>query len=263
MEAITAESADNSAPAERYSAAIARELEKVRVEAAARDARFASFRVRPPEAQRVTEAEWLASHDPDRMLREVGPAASTRKLQLVMCACCRRVWKDIEGPYRIAVEVAEKCLVGEATAGEFGPAADNARMAWCLHSPSNECSYGEEAVAYLSFPDPLEGAISCARLTLDSHRTTRSSEAAAQASLLRCNFGNPFRPTTDDPGWRSETVLALAAGIFADCAFDRMPILADALQDAGCEDKQLLAHCRSSGTHVGGCWVLDWVLGIG
>ena len=63
MEAITAESADNSAPAERYSAAIARELEKVRVEAAARDARFASFRVRPPEAQRVTEAEWLASHD--------------------------------------------------------------------------------------------------------------------------------------------------------------------------------------------------------
>jgi hypothetical protein len=66
---------------------------------------------------------------------------------------------------------------------------------------------------------------------------------------------------TLDPSWRTSTVVALAEGIYADRAFDRLPILADALQDAGCGNEDMLAHCRSDGPHARGCWVVDLILG--
>jgi hypothetical protein len=64
-----------------------------------------------------------------------------------------------------------------------------------------------------------------------------------------------------DPAWRTSTVVALARGIDEEKAFDRLPILADALQDAGCDNDDLLEHCRGRGVHVRGCWVVDLVLG--
>lgn len=69
------------------------------------------------------------------------------------------------------------------------------------------------------------------------------------------------RIPTPEPRWRSETVLALAAGIYAEGAFDRLPILADALEEAGCDNTDILAHCRGPGPHVRGCWVVDLILG--
>jgi len=78
--------------------------------------------------------------------------------------------------------------------------------------------------------------------------------------LLHCVFGNPFRPVTLDPRSRTADVLGLARGAYEDRAFDRLPLLADALMDAGCDDEQVLAHCRSEGPHVRGCWVVDLVL---
>jgi hypothetical protein len=81
------------------------------------------------------------------------------------------------------------------------------------------------------------------------------------SSLVRCIFGNPFRPATLDPAWRTDTVVALARGIYDDRAFDRLPILADALQDAGCDNDDILNHCRDAGPHARGCWVVDLVLG--
>ncbi len=87
-------------------------------------------------------------------------------------------------------------------------------------------------------------------------------EAVVQATLLRDIFGNPFRPVTLDPAWLTSDVLALARGIYEERAFDRMPILADALQDAGCTNEEVLKHCRNTSlTHVRGCWVVDLVLG--
>lgn len=74
-------------------------------------------------------------------------------------------------------------------------------------------------------------------------------------------FGNPFRPVTFDPLWRSETATALAAGIYEERAFDRLPILADALEEAGCDHPDVLNHLRGSGPHARGCWVVDGVLG--
>jgi hypothetical protein len=79
--------------------------------------------------------------------------------------------------------------------------------------------------------------------------------------LFRDIVGNPFRPVAFDPHWRSETAVALAAGIYAERAFDRLPILADALEEAGCDHPDVLAHCRGPGPHARGCWVVDLVLG--
>jgi hypothetical protein len=79
--------------------------------------------------------------------------------------------------------------------------------------------------------------------------------------FLRDIHGNPLRPPTIRPEWRTEAVVALAAGSYADRAFDRLPVLADALEDAGCDDLEVLGHCRGPGPHVRGCWVIDLVLG--
>jgi hypothetical protein len=88
-----------------------------------------------------------------------------------------------------------------------------------------------------------------------------TAEVQAQCNLLRDVFGNPFRPVAFDPAWRTSDVLLLARGIYEERAFDRMPILADALQDAGCDNDDILSHLReANATHVRGCWALDLVL---
>jgi hypothetical protein len=78
--------------------------------------------------------------------------------------------------------------------------------------------------------------------------------------LLRETVGNPFRPVRFQKLWRTSDTRGLARGIYEDRAFDRMPLLADALMDAGCDDDQIISHCRSEGPHVRGCWVVDLIL---
>lgn len=87
-------------------------------------------------------------------------------------------------------------------------------------------------------------------------------ELATGCALLREIVGNPFRPVAFDPAWRTSDVMLLAQGIYEGRAFDRMPILADALQEAGCEEADILDHLRDPrAAHVRGCWALDLVLG--
>jgi hypothetical protein len=81
------------------------------------------------------------------------------------------------------------------------------------------------------------------------------------ADILRDVFGNPFRPVTFFPSWRTDTALSLAHQMYESRDFGAMPILADALQDAGCDHEDILNHCRSRGVHVRGCWAVDLVLG--
>jgi hypothetical protein len=87
------------------------------------------------------------------------------------------------------------------------------------------------------------------------------SARAAQISFLRDIFGNPYRPVTFSPEWRTDTAVALARTMYETRDFSAMPILADALQDAGCCNEDILNHCRGLGPHVRGCWVVDLVLG--
>ena len=102
----------------------------------------------------------------------------------------------------------------------------------------------------------------------DDHDENRYASAYAleckrQCRLFRDIFGNPFRPVTLNPAWRTANAVALAQSIYDDRAFERMPILADALEDADCDNADILEHCRrpSPTEHVRGCWVVDLVLG--
>jgi hypothetical protein len=88
--------------------------------------------------------------------------------------------------------------------------------------------------------------------------------AADKAAMLRCLFGNPFRPATLDPAWLSadsRMVPRLAGAIYSGHSFERLAVLADALEEVGCTDAELIGHLRGPGPHVRGCWALDLLLG--
>jgi hypothetical protein len=99
------------------------------------------------------------------------------------------------------------------------------------------------------------------RQAVEARDAARSAEQLAQADLVRDIFGYPFRPVTVDPSWLTSAAVGLARCIYEDRASDELPILADALEDAGCTDRAILDHCRGPGPHVRGCWVVDLLLG--
>jgi hypothetical protein len=82
----------------------------------------------------------------------------------------------------------------------------------------------------------------------------------AVRTVMHDVFGNPFRPVAFDPRWRTADTVGLARGIYEDWAFERLPLLRDALLDAGCADEAVLSHTRRR-THVRGCWLIDVILG--
>jgi hypothetical protein len=97
-----------------------------------------------------------------------------------------------------------------------------------------------------------------------AHPATRNTEETVQVALLRDLFGNPFCHVTLNPAWLSwngATVPKLAQAIYDERRFADLSILADALEEAGCDNLDVLAHCRSGGEHVRGCWVVDLLLG--
>lgn len=79
--------------------------------------------------------------------------------------------------------------------------------------------------------------------------------------LLRDIIGNPFRPVAFSPEWQTQAAVGIASQMYEARDFANMPVLADALQDAGCDSPEILDHCRGAGPHVRGCWVVDLVLG--
>lgn len=183
----------------------------------------------------MTEAEWLAAADPIPMLRFLERRTGDRKLWLFSIACHRRVWPALNARVRQAIETSERYVEGRATDADM-----------LLHNTRISVS---DSVRY-AVPDGQN-------LSGDPKQ-----EARVQADLLRDIFGNPFRPIAVVPSWLTTDVRLLARGIYEEKAFDRMPILADALQDAGCDSDDLLAHCRdASAAHVRGCWVCDLVTG--
>lgn len=113
------------------------------------------------------------------------------------------------------------------------------------------------------FGDPNSLAKSMAELAETERSKDIQPEQRAQCNILRDIFGNPFRPVTLDAAWlawNNGTVVKLAQAIYDERAFDHLPILADALEDAGCHHEDILTHCRGTGPHVRGCWVVDLLL---
>jgi hypothetical protein len=231
----------------------------------------------------MTEQEWLAGNNPGTMLLLAHGRATDRKLRLFACACCRAAWNQFVPPVAVGVVAATEAFSdGEAAAEELaqvhrvaGAAAEAAGTA-----PPDRPGYVAHilrAAAHASSPNAWEAAerasVAGAGAAADtpptvigrpSDRTGRAdydAELATQADLLRDIFGNPFRELKSDPVWFTSDVLALARGMYAGRDFSAMPILADALQDAGCDNEELLAHCREAREHVRGCWVVDLLLG--
>ena len=211
----------------------------------------------------MTEAEWLACTDPTPMLVFLRDRASERKLRLFACAVHRRMhhFAD-EGCVVAAAEASERYADGRATAEEMREARSSALVLWSAHhvpNPSNA-----------RLPQGLVIGAACQVTRMDVAKVVNEIEQVAssggvegreRAGLVRELFGNPFRPVVLDRSWLTSTVLSLAEGIYADHAFDRLPILADALMDAGCVEPVVLNHCQGPGRHVRGCWVVDLVLG--
>jgi hypothetical protein len=91
-----------------------------------------------------------------------------------------------------------------------------------------------------------------------------NAEFAAQTALVRDIFGNPFRPVSIDPSWltwHDGLLVLMAQRMYDSRDFADMPILSDALEEAGCTNEAILNHCRQPGEHIRGCWVVDLLLG--
>ena len=222
----------------------------------------------------MTEEKWLAG-DLKKMLKYLHRHGSERKRRLFACACCRRQWRQFIGPQcHEALEVAERYADGLATRPELYDAEVRAHEAYGICRDRGEPANMDAADAVYAAAcaevgwDIAEAAADRAARAAAGYaargqaKAAKATEAAAQLVLLRDVFGNPFRPVAFEPAWRTSDVLLLATGIYDEQAFDRMPILADALQDAGCTADELLNHLREPrATHIRGCWALDLVLG--
>jgi hypothetical protein len=231
----------------------------------------------------MTQAEWLACDDVERLLKSL--RQHDRKARLFSCACCRQIWEYITDPdLRDAVAVSERFADEEATAAQLKTVYRRTRRVCAtiraaeerngrdgqqgiITEPRARPSYRPEtryavaAVEYVTFKG-IGLVVFAARA---SRNTVDVAEAPPndQIGLFRDIFGNPFRPVPFSPSWRTDTAVALARQMYEARDFSAMPILADALQDAGCTSADILYHCRGPGPRVRGCWVVDLVLGRG
>ncbi|MFO0880949.1 MAG: hypothetical protein U0840_26800 [Gemmataceae bacterium] len=218
----------------------------------------------------MTEQDWLDSNDPTAMLgrlKELG--FSERKLRLLACACCRCIWEHLEDPRsRRAVEVAERYADGKATPRELADARASAVP------PARGPSWAAYWATNIKASGPVVNVFEAAVAAAATKATRRTGQAITwdsvhaasvrdQVDLIREVAGNPYKEVHFDPRWltwEGGQIVRFAEAVYESMEFDRMPILADALEEAGCSDETVLEHCRHGGPHVRGCWVLDLVL---
>jgi hypothetical protein len=236
--------------------------------------------------------DWLAATNPDVMLRQLADKDSARKLLLFACACCRPLVGLVEGEwFRKGVEVCERYADGLAS-------GDEVAAAWATAEPLREVAEEAEDTVEVSaemaagalyltaypFDEPPQASRSArlaaqalARLALLGMRPKGFGsgavcgdpyrrERARQCALLRDIFGLPFQPVSIDPTWlacNDGSVVSLAREVYESQRYEVLPVLADALEDAGCADTDILWHCRHGQGHVRGCWLVDALLGKG
>lgn len=207
----------------------------------------------------MTEKEWLDSTDPQVMVQYLaGGSGSERKLRLFGCACCRQVWDLLtEVCFRHAVEVAERFADGLASSKELAVAKKASGAA--LERNGLAGVTGPRYCALGSAWSSTRNAQTAAMYPL----WVFTDEAQRQWEVLfvRDIFGNPFRTVTLNTAWLTPSVIALAQAVYDERACDQLPVLADALEEAGCTDTDILDHLRGPGPHAHGCWPLDLVLG--
>ena len=218
--------------------------------------------------------------------------SSDRKLRLFACACYHRIRHLLpDARAQVAVDVAEQVADGIMLEVERQRAEARIREPIDALEGRWRASQGAEHIALLPTHEALAlaGVIlwdqaqkaayyassnashTCAAIANPGSASydskfiaSEAGEKQVQTDLLRCIFGTlPFRSRFLDPSWLacSNAVTKLAQSIYDDRIFDRLPMLADAFEGAGCHDAEMLSHCRQPGPHVRGCWVVDLLLG--
>ncbi len=212
----------------------------------------------------LTERTWETCNDPAAMLEYLRGKASERKLRLFAVACCRPLLKPKQWEHD-ALDIAEQIADGKpagysrklwkVTLEEWDwwqtwLMEDDSPLNWALHFAldANLQKTGLDA----DFTEWVAGL---------GPGSKKRADLARQAHLLRCIFGNPFRPVAFADSWRPRAVTTLARSIYEERRFEDLPVLADALEECGCDNQEVLGHCRAGGEHVRGCWVVDLVLG--
>jgi hypothetical protein len=221
----------------------------------------------------VTETDWLASENPYHLLHvlEERGVKSNRKLRLAAVACARRVWDLLPERVRHAIEVSERYADGRAKYAEMRAAAALCGGRWrpgTFAAVARALAHRQAAVGAI---DALYGLLACAwggpALT-SRFGGVSDEECRTFCRIVRDVFGNPFRPAGFDRAWRTRDVDALARAAYEERVLpqgtlhgERLGLLADALEESGCDNVEILAHLRAPGPHVRGCWALDLILG--
>jgi hypothetical protein len=219
----------------------------------------------------MTEEQWHSTTDLQAMLEFLKEQARPRKFRLFACACLRQLHDRTDDlHFRRTVALAERYVEGDCDRESFRTAF---RRAW----PNG---WERARIGALTAIDPLERDLyhwRCLELANEvvdllsrgvrkgwySAPTDRKSKPSRidQVALLREVFGDPFRPAVFAPQWRTGDVVTLAESIAREGTFEDLPVLADALEEAGCSETEVLTHLRRGGRHVLGCWALDLVRG--
>ena len=218
----------------------------------------------------MTEQRWLKADWDDLLaLAEfAGAEVSDRKLRLFAVGCCRLIWKLIpRGTCKEAVVVAEAVADRQATKKALTAARIAVRKVvydeevYWKHSAALACLNAVDA----NVVDGAHGVaiyVAGAALHRDTDNWDYDATKGAALALLHDVVGPlPFRKVAMKPKWLTSSVTALAKQVYESRDFSAMPILADALQDAGCDNDRILDHCRGGGPHCRGCWVVDLILG--
>ena len=173
--------------------------------------------------------------------------------------CCRRVSHLVtDSRSHRAVEVAERFADGLATESELGAASG---AAW--QAANSTSDFALSTIAYATGRD-ANGLIGAYFMCEPGEDQAAEKE---EVVILRDVVGNPFRPVALSPAWRSPAVLALAQAAYNNRILlagilepDRLAIVADALEEAGCNDADILGHLRGPGPHLRGCCAIDLIL---
>jgi hypothetical protein len=211
----------------------------------------------------VTEQEWLLCEEPEVLMNYLilnHPDFTHRKGRLFFCGCCRRFSNhfchaNVKTVLELIETYADKLLKRKDLVAQFRSLAASVSLTGTNDNPA------EAAVFSLSDPGRVNARWLFYLTHLAAEQLGRADETARQADLARDVFGNPFRDVSTSATWATSTVTNLARAMYEDRAFDRLPILADALEEAGWADTDILNHCRGPGPHVRGCWVVDLILG--
>jgi hypothetical protein len=220
------------------------------------------------------EARWVNCEDPEEMLRYLLGKTGDRKFRLFACACVRRVWRLLRDERsRSAVHMAERYADRPGGLTQLLSARREARLAeqyfhgLARHGEGADYEMARWAArAAEATVEDTGWDVACNAAWSAAHAVQgqAAGERVAQCYLLRDAFGNPFCPESFAPAWRRWNhgcVVQLAQAIYDEQRFEHMPILADALEEAGCDNDIILWHCRETEQHARGCWVLDAILG--